>query len=366
MIKEYIIVVKTGEAEIRAVENTSRETLEKVFPVIELTRGRKRTLEDKKEIYPFTNRLNRLKEGLKGYEVAIDATSDGALTSPEIDELFEYGNGYEKWVNLVCGIKEEGVFKSITPALVMNFDDPAFEDNLKKEIEQLSTHFDTLLYRNSIEDDYCYTDLPFILDILPSNKRLLVLIDCGYTPQAMENNVSQKLLKRIENLKKGIVDERCDLAFCATSFPNNISDIGGEDYDEFRISEVNMHIKIHDLYPDVCYGDYGSINPKRNDTISMSRGWIPRIDVPLFEEVFYYRQRRAKKAYVDTYKEVARKIVRDDKYPQDLNCWGCTQINYCCTLPPSSSPSFWISVRMNIHIEQQLRRLERLNASKRG
>ena len=364
MNKEYILVVKTGEAEIRAIENSSRDTLEKVFPIIELTRGRKKTLEDKREVFPFTNRFNRLKESLKGIEVAIDATSDAALTSPEVDELYEYGNGYERWVDFVCGIKEEGCFDSITPALIMNFDDPAFEDNLKKEIELLAKHFETLLYRNNIEDEYCYTDLPFILRSLPQDKRLLVLIDCGYTPQAMESNVSQRLLKRIENLKAGVVDERCDIAFCATSFPNNISDIGGEDYDEFRIAEVNMHEKVNARYSDVIYGDYGSVNPKRNDNITMSRGWIPRIDVPLTNKVFYYRQRRAKRAYVDTYKEVAKRTVRDAKYPRDLDCWGCNQINYCCTLPPSSSPNYWISVRMNIHIEQQLRRLKQLNTSK--
>ena len=365
MNKRYILVVKTGDAEIRALENTSMETKEKVFPVIELTRGRKKTLEDNTEVFPFSNRLKRLKEGLKGLEVAIDATSDSALSSPEIDELYEYGNGYEKWVNLVCGIKEEGCFKSIIPALIMNFDDPTFEENLKKEIEVLSKHFDSLLYRNSIEDEYCYTDLPFILSNLPKEKRLLILIDCSYTPQAMENNVSQKLLKRIENFMTGLVDARCDLAFCATSFPNNISDIGGEDYDEFRISEVSMHKKVYNRFPCVCYGDYGSVNPKRNDNITMSRGWIPRIDVPLIDKVFYYRQRRAQRAYVDTYKEVAKKTVLDAEYPRDLDCWGLRQINYCCTLPPSSSPSYWISVRINIHIEQQLRRLEQFYAHER-
>lgn len=361
MDKRYILVVKTGEAEIRAIENTRMKTLkENVFPIIELTRGRKRTLEDKTEIFPFTNRLKRLKSALKGLDIAVDVTSDVSLTSPEIDELYEYGNGYEKWVNLVCGLKEEDCFRDITPALLMNFDDPSFEDNLKKEIEVLSMNFDSLLYRNSIEDEYCYTDLPFILNVLPKRNRLFILIDCGYTPQAMENNVSQKLLKRIENFKNGLIDERCSLAFCATSFPNNISDIGGEDYDEFRIAEVDMHKKIHSHYPDVYYGDYGSINPKRNDNIIMARGWIPRIDVPMKDKVFYYRQRRAKRAYVDTYKEVAKNTVRDAKYPHHLECWGCSQINYCCILPPSSSPSYWISVRMNIHIEQQLIRLKQL------
>lgn len=361
-MKIYTIIIKTGDAEIRAIEHTSRTALEKVLPIIELTRGRKKTLADKKTaIFPFTNRLNRLKESLKGLEVALDVTSENALTSPEIDELYEYGNGYEKWVNLVEGIIGEGCFKKIIPALIMNFEDPEFEKNLIKEIEQLSKSCDTLLYRNSIEDEYCYVDLPFILNHLSQDKRLLILIDCGYTSQAMENNVYQKLIKRIENFKSDLIDKRCDLIFCATSFPNNISDIGGEDYDEFRIAEVDMHKKILNRYPDVYYGDYGSINPKRNDNITMSRGWIPRIDVPLFDKVYYYRKRRAKRAYVDIYKEVAKKVVQDSKFPRNLDCWGCSQIKYCCTLPPSSSPNYWISVRMNICIEQQLRRLEQLN-----
>lgn len=36
---------------------------------------------------------------------------------------------------------------------------------------------------------------------------------------------------------------------------------------------------------------------------------------------------------------------------------GHTQIKDCAIKPASTSPGFWISVRMNIHIEQQVLRL---------
>ena len=45
---KYSIIVKTGEAEIQAIENSRKEILEKIFPLIEITRGRKT-----KEGYPF-------------------------------------------------------------------------------------------------------------------------------------------------------------------------------------------------------------------------------------------------------------------------------------------------------------------------
>ena len=42
MTKDYYLVVKTGQAEVKAVENTARESLELLTPIIELTRGRKK------------------------------------------------------------------------------------------------------------------------------------------------------------------------------------------------------------------------------------------------------------------------------------------------------------------------------------
>lgn len=361
MNKEYFLVIKTGQAEIRAIENSNRESLEKLYPVIELTRGRKKTLEGDIVIHPFENRLNKLKDVLKGMDVAIDVTSDSALSCDEVDAMYQYENGYERWVNFIKSIKDEGCFGAITPTLMLNFDDPDYENNLGIEIEKLSTYFDAIMYRDSIENESCYSDIPFILERLPQDKKLIVLIDCGYTPQAMEENVSLRLLKRIQNLKENILDSRCELAFCATSFPNNISEIGGLNYDEFRIAEVYMHEKIKRRFPDVHYGDYGSINPKRNDNIIMARGWVPRIDVPLFKEVFYHRRRRVGSPYPDTYEKVARDVLNDPKYPYQLKCWGCSQIELCSTSAPAGSPNYWISVRMNIHIEQQLRRLGLIN-----
>ena len=43
MDRKYTVIVKTGEAEIRALENTSRNLLQCILPVIEITRGRKIT-----------------------------------------------------------------------------------------------------------------------------------------------------------------------------------------------------------------------------------------------------------------------------------------------------------------------------------
>lgn len=40
---KYNIIIKTGEAEIRAIEHLPKEVTSSVYPIIELTRGRKIT-----------------------------------------------------------------------------------------------------------------------------------------------------------------------------------------------------------------------------------------------------------------------------------------------------------------------------------
>ena len=84
MDSKYWIIVKTGEAEIRALENTPQCILSKTLPLIEITRGRKVT-KDNIETYPFDKRLSKIKRIFKGQNVAIDVTSEDALSSHETD-----------------------------------------------------------------------------------------------------------------------------------------------------------------------------------------------------------------------------------------------------------------------------------------
>lgn len=360
MDRKYVLVVRAGEAEITAVENLESAVFDEILPLLELTRGRKRTIDDVVS-YPFDTRFARLKCKLRGKEVAIDVTSDEALSCSETERFYDYQNGYENWVNFLLELKNEEVFQSIVPSLMINFEDENFEENFKKEIHSLLQEFGIILYRCTLEDEDCYADLSFIQKEL-GDKKMYILIDCEYIPQAMQHNVADKCNARINNIRQ-LLSCNYDIIVCGTSFPNNIKNIGNDDTDVFRTSEVDVFESCYKEYDKVVYGDYGSVNPKRNDDVVMARGWVPRIDVPLEYEVFYYRQRRPAKEtkYSSTYQEVAKKVMRDRRFPHTLKCWGTSMISLCAyNTVPSSSPRFWISVRMNIHVMQQLKRLKSL------
>lgn len=368
MDKKYALVLKTAEAEIKALENTNEKVLDCIFPIIELTRGRKLPVRKgnptPEELYPFNNRLQKIKDVFCKKVVCFDLTSDDSLMSNQISSLYNPSNGYENWVNFLVNLKNEDIFKEIMPSVILNVEDIEFEKNLLLQVQSLKRNFSTLVYRNVIIDENCYQDFELLKTEL-LNTKLIVIIDSEYVVQAAQHVYEEKIYARVTNLQK-VLKQDTKYVISSTSFPNNISEIGNDSSDTFKLCEVDIFKFLENKNTkNIIYSDYGSINPKRNDAIVMARGWIPRIDVPLSNEIFYYRQRRPKgiSQYSDTYNIVAKQVTRDSRFPSSLDFnWGILQILNCSNGDsPASNPAFWISVRMCIHIEQQVRRLKLLD-----
>lgn len=362
MDKRYCVIAKTAQAELRAMSNLSRTVLDKILPIVELTRGRKTTSKDTKEVsYPYCKLIERVKEIFRGCDIAFDVTSLEALSSPEIDELFGFKDGYSAWIKLLDDLKVENCFKSIIPSVLLNYDDDNFEDNVKSEIQQLNTRFDSIMYRYSIDNEDGIEDLKLISNWFPHDKELLVVVDCEFVPTSSINSTMTACKAIIQEIKSVLAQRNYKLALVSTTYPNNVTEAYNEYEDDIPLGEIGLYNGVHAEHSDVIYGDYGTVNPRRNDGIVMANGWLPKIDVALPSLVYFKRRRRPKgvTAYSSTYELVARLATADSRFPLSLiDIWGIRQIVDCSMgSVPSSKPSFWISVRMNTHVSQQVLRL---------
>lgn len=371
MNKIYVPIIKTGEAEIRAIENSPFLSEENdIIPLIELTRGRQKTkkLDNGKKLitHPFTKRLNSLKERFKDKTVAIDLTSEEGLLSGEILDLYEPSNGYEKWRSFLNSTFKEGIFKSIIPSIILNWDDNEedFVSNVNEEVKKICANYGAILYRCSLKEKDCYEELPLILSSALENTEIYIVIDAGYLQEAMEESAIEVFNSRIKNLKGILKGKKYHMIISSTSFPNNVTEYGDKPTATIREIEKSIYCRVSKEHHDIIYSDYATINPIRNDLITMARGWIPRIDVPITDAIYYYRQRRPKgmTAYKGAYTYAAGRAMSDKRFPKALHgLWGISMIESCAFGEvPSSAPNFWISVRMNIHIYQTLRWLETL------
>lgn len=360
MDKKYCVIVRPGTAEIKALQESSEMVLAQLFPLIEITKGRKKTVGNK-DFYPFDRRVDAIKKVFQNRPVGLDVTTNPSLTSAETIQFYNYTNGYENWVNYLSGLREENVFESIVPTLLLNYDDPNFEQNFRSQITLLTERFGHVIYRCDLENEDCYLDF----DLLPPGRTILV-IDYGYFPSVSKQRVIEKVQARLRNIATTWPDLFENIILAGTTFPNNLNDFIDVGTATFEIAEADIFDGVKEGVDNLMYGDYASVNPVRNDDLSMARGWIPRIEVPLSRQIYLYRYRRPSKesGYKDTYVEVAKQCKIDSRYPQNRenDIWGLRQINLAAEgMPPFKSPSNWLAVRMNIHLQMQVDRLRSIN-----
>lgn len=360
MIKNiYSPIIKLGEAETKAVKNVEQFVANKLTPIVEITRGRgvsRGEGENKHTEYPHEKRLSDVMKKFENTTVFLDATSDYDLSNEIINEYYNPCDGYRNWVNFVISQSRKN---RIIPSVLFNFDDTDFEKNIVKEIKLLKDKFGSILYRCFVLDDGLMEDCRLISKNIGENK-LYVVLDCEYIQQAQGVEYVEFVDKILTKLNDIFANKNVSYIVSATSYPNNISEIGLDAYDVFSLCEVKLYNDLRKRGWDVEYSDYASISVKRNDKTKMAHGWVPRIDVPTKEDFYYYRKRRDKQlGYGAAYTAVAKLVKNDIKFPSTLkNNWGIEQILETSEGDVAgASPNFWISVRMNIHLQQQLERM---------
>ncbi len=363
----YIPIIKTGEAEIKASEKLTSGMLDRITPIIELTRGRQKTMKqgnDKIVTYPFDTRLAKMKEAFKGRTVFFDLTTDENLLSNEVHALYQYANGYERWRSFVNDNVGDGGFGRIIPSVLMNWDDNDFETNFSLQVKELAANCGAVMYRSAIQTKDCYDELPLLLKYLPEGCELWIVLDGGYLQDSAVELAYNRCKKRIQNIKDRILNGRsAKYVVVSTSYPERVFDYGEGNPIVVSHSEVKLYERLKTDFSDIIYGDYAGINPIRQDLVVMARGWIPRIDIPLIYKTKVYWKRRPKGTteYKGTYVIVAEETVSDAEFPTGLRGkWGINEIVKCSEGEVTScAPNFWISVRMFNHIYKQLIRIEK-------
>lgn len=390
MASEYFLLFKTAQAEFRAWEALSPLSKKHVFPVVELTRGRKIPRSEKDRlgkdkhiekddwattegIYDFSANVDKVTDAFNDSDqVIIDLTREDELSCFETDALSISTNGYEKWVNFLKTKKDK--FKNLIPTLLVNpMQDEGtetYKTNIGGQLDALMSNFSGVAYRASV-----LIDPEFLYDLrilqgkinahLDKGKQFWVELDHEFIRPGTGILHAARTLGLIDRIYEII--PRAKLVILATSFPRYIEELGAPEHDSFPIEEVFLYNEIIKNSPQeatIAYGDYGSINPVRNDQV-FARGWRPRIDFPTSKmKTYYFREKRGKNkagvtnSYASHYVSVAQDVKAHSSFEDIPTSWGVKQIKTAALgVPPGKAPSFWISVRMEIHMLQQIKRL---------
>lgn len=365
---KYTLLFKTGDAEIRALKNIPSEIYShpEMSLLIELTRGRKSKKDREGDL---SKRVTALSSFLPDDAVVyFDITSDSNLSNIQTDNMFNNNNGYKNWQCFFAELRS--IFKNAIPMLLVNDIDSTYHD-FKQQIVSFANTYGCIGYKiePSVGKEIIEKELDIIAAGLQHTKNIQVTIfyDQGYIVEGLVKIAEDRAISYLDLAHDKLKDfENIKFVLTSTSFPDSVVSLNKKtNHGTIICTEQLLFDRVERAisFP-ISYSDYGSITPKRNDDAAFyGNGWIPRIDVPRHDvsEIFYYRKKKNRESdeeYADVYIEVAKACIDDVRFPQELDCWGCQTIkNTAIGMKPGSTPSFWISVRMNMFVTQQMERL---------
>ncbi|WP_176056004.1 beta family protein [Brucella intermedia] len=355
---KYIPLLKTTSAELKGYAQLPDEIKREITPLFELTRDRTH-----KELYPEGRLEQALAKALDAQPIGqllLDLTTHESLMNSQIEALFSEANGYENWTRF---IRDTGCAERIIPVIQLDadafdIDENAATLNVQRQIGALAAMSPRVAIRANldIEPQELLDFVRIVLGAGLEPNRLIIIIDAEFIKPYTSATYADDIVERIE-LIVGACRAKI-FAVCASSFPKSVveTNYGADDQGTFPIEEVNLNREIDGKLPDgvdLIYSDYGSVHPIRYEVKGGS--WVPRVDLPLENEIYYYRRRRNAGGY-----KAAATLVRADVRYRSVDTWGNDQIEAATKVPQGASPSHWISVRINIHVCTQLKRVEAL------
>jgi hypothetical protein len=341
---KYVPTLKTSDAELRALRELSDEQKSKFIPLFELTKSR-RTKKDR--IGKISKRLDTIKDIMGDKPFILDLmTSHESMMNTEIENLLDEYDGFEAWFNFVVEHKKE---LNLIPTIHVVPDEL---HEVTKLTNKLAQEFDCLAFRLEAEDDDASLYLEAIKNGIPleSHVSLIVIIDANYLDSRVPlDYIQDKIENRISELNATGIPSSA-VVISSSSFPSSVTDVAGDKHGKIPQIEKTLfaNIRHKDFMHNLVYGDYASVHPIKYDVGGY--GWVPRVDISTSSEYIYHRYRRESGGYISA----ADKMIHDPNY-ENINVWGNEQILKASEGDPNGlSPSFWISVRINIHISRIL------------
>jgi hypothetical protein len=328
-------MMKTRDAELRAYSKLSNETKDSIIPIFELTKSRKSTRAPDGDIH---RKMSYLRDVVGNRPFVLDITQVEKYSNTQIENLLEENNGFYEWQFFLRTYDDLNIIPTIHV-----YDDDELEE-VGRFVSWASQNYKKLALIVPSDVENISNLLTFISEHIQKGCTLLFFVDAGFVPEEKQTSAIKALSLVVEEASEVI--EESNIVIISTTFPQSVVSMGRDDSGEFEIRELGIFNAIADYFP-IQYGDYASINPLQYE---MRGGtWVPRVDVSLSNNYIYTRYRREHGGYI----VAANKMLANKDYVS-INCWGDDEIRLAASgNPGGKSPSYWISVRMNIHMSRR-------------
>lgn len=345
----YWPVLKTKDAELRGISNLTKEISNEILPIYEITKSR---ISKKNPIGDISKRIEQIAEIQGKRPFILDVSTDPSQQNSQIEDLLKPNNGYYLWAETISAYPD----LKIIPTIHINYESDEDLTNTELFVRRISESFKYLALRLPATLDIdTYTE---ILEAIFNNigkSKLILLLDeeCIRARSNKEpiDNIANAYASAYDSIKSiSFANELIKEIVCICgSFPQSPAQVGGDgERGSFDILEHKIFSLLKPNFPELKFGDYASVNIKQKE---MRGGtFIPRIDFCTEDKFYYHRYTRQNGSYPRCAKE-----VMNNSFYKSQNTWGDEEIGSAASDSPSGiSPSFWISVRINLYMTSRV------------
>lgn len=349
MNSNYYPILKTTVSEIRALKQINcSSTSSIIHPIFELTKARKSKYD---EIGDVLKRVKEIKQIVKENYFYLDLTSEDSLSNSQIESYFDEFNYFENWRNFIESLIADGL--KVIPVI------QAFDDSTLEELTYQMDFFSKLCGSFAVRIKPEYLDMAISARLVQACQEFdfTTILDAEFVHHENLNYSISIFSQFIEQCQTDNLKLKKVIA-CCSSFPSMV-DHKNKDEGKFKVYEKLFYSEMSSRHVPLKlqYGDYASVHPFRNEVTAYN--WVPRIDFPTSSFVVFCRKQRN----AGGYKNCANRLIALTDYKMNpIKCWGNQEIIDACTKPNGKSPSYWISVRINLHMSRCVEWLKSSNS----
>jgi hypothetical protein len=351
-IRDYIYVpsLRTRSSEVNAVRHLSSETKSKILPFVSLTKNLNKSL---------VECVNYWEEAFP-HPYILDINKEKQILHSEAERFLTNSEDVTEWVKWLLELKEEHT-KFIPTALYYS---SVNKREYVKQIQKMNENFGLIAVKANPENKNEMRAATTAASIINKVSDIIFILDVGQVTIERQQVALRALISAINNLRN--IDQSIEIVVCGSSFPSSFPQYGKES-GTIPMLEWDIY---HSLGgKDIAiYGDHGSIHANFYEG-SFAR-FVARVDYPTLGKWIFERRtaptkdNTGKKISVDRakyYQAAAKEITLHDDWDDELDFWGVKKIEDTANgkAEKMGTPSKWIEVRVNCHIERTLSFLEK-------
>lgn len=348
MNSNYYPLLKTSISELRALKSVYSKDFSYITPIFELTKSRKSKKNQGCDVYKKVDELSTIM-GNKSF--ILDLTNEESLTNDQIESFFDDDNAFYNWTDFIQRIVEEKNV-SVIPT-VLAYEDTDI-DTLRIQAKRLNDYCEKICIRLSV-DLVSEEITENLIQLASEMENVVVIVDLALTRQPEY----ELKLKDASDLIQDIicVDDSLDIILVTSSFPSSVvQEVPKKEKmsSEIRMYSQDIFNELLKVDAELIYGDYGCIHPYRGESKPII--WVPRVDFPYQNKLLFERCSRDDGGY----EICAERIRSTQEYGINyIDSWGCNEIDSASVgVVNGKSPSYWISVRANIHMTRMARSVQ--------